>query len=409
MISSRLRKGVLSHAILILGMSMASAVDAPQEDLFLKPPLIVKDVAEMGPYLNPTRKWQGIPGLERTASGRLWATWYTGGSGEGRDNYIVLVTSEDDGKTWSPPKMIVNPLGLPRAFDPCIWIDPRGRLWLFWAQGYHGNDVAYHKFDNYQQRAGVWAMVTENPNDPNPIWSEPRRLCDGVVMNKPLVRANGEWLLPASVWDTKKGIPSPENTGANVMVSTDEGKTWSFRGRVIPPSRTFDEHNLDEDKDGTVRMWTRTHMGAAESASKDGGVTWSEPVFRKDMSPAASKVFVRRLKSGQLLLVSNFPPEGRKRTHLTARLSDDNGVTWSEGLLLDEREEGTGVSYPDGVEGADGVIRVIYDFDRDRTGQILMATFTEEDVLKGQWLSPSAQSKELIDRLVVAEKSPDQN
>jgi predicted neuraminidase len=408
MISSCARKGLICHAVWILAVSMACAVETPQEDLFLKP-LVVKEADKMGPYLNPTRKWQGIPGLERTASGRLWATWYTGGSGEGRDNYIVLVTSTDDGKTWSQPKVIIDPLGLPRAFDPCVWIDPRGRLWLFWAQGYHGSDVTYHKFENYQQRAGVWAMVTDNPDDADPIWTEPRRLCDGVVMNKPLVRANGEWLLPASVWDSKKGIPSPPNTGANVMVSKDEGQTWTFRGRVIPPSRTFDEHNLDEDKAGVIRMWTRTHMGAAESLSKDGGVTWSEPVFRKDMSPSASKIFVRRLKSGRLLLVSNYPPEGRKRTHLTARLSDDNGVTWNEGLLLDEREEGTGVSYPDGIEGSDGVIRVIYDLDRDRTGQILMATFTEDDVLKGRWLSPSARSKELIERLMVAEGTPNLN
>ena len=34
-------------------------------------------------YGNATRRFQGIPGIERAANGRLWATWYAGGDGEG--------------------------------------------------------------------------------------------------------------------------------------------------------------------------------------------------------------------------------------------------------------------------------------------------------------------------------------
>ncbi|MBT4816316.1 MAG: exo-alpha-sialidase, partial [Lentisphaerae bacterium] len=47
------------------------------------------------------RQFQGIPGIERTAGGRLWATWYTGGVNEGPQNFAVLVTSTDDGLTWT--------------------------------------------------------------------------------------------------------------------------------------------------------------------------------------------------------------------------------------------------------------------------------------------------------------------
>ena len=47
------------------------------------------------------RTHQGIPSMERTAKGRLFAVWYAGGTTECRDNYVMMVVSDDDGKTWS--------------------------------------------------------------------------------------------------------------------------------------------------------------------------------------------------------------------------------------------------------------------------------------------------------------------
>ena len=49
-----------------------------------------------------------------------------------------------------------------------------------------------------------------------------------------------------------------------------------------------------------------------------------------------------------------------RRTHLTAFLSEDDGATWPHRLLLDERE----TSYPDAVEGSDGTLHIVHDFQR---------------------------------------------
>jgi hypothetical protein len=80
---------------------------------------------------------------------------------------------------------------------------------------------------------------------------------------------------------------------------------------------------------------------------------------------------------------------------LSAWLSDDDGVTWQGGLMLDER---TGISYPDGVQAPDGTIYISYDRNRATDGEILMARFTEEDILAGKLVGPRSKLRMLISR-----------
>jgi len=323
--------------------------------------------------------FQGIPGIERAANGRLWAVWYGGGTGEGDENYVMLATSGDDGETWSDLKVVIDPPDPVRAFDPCLWHDPRGRLWLFWAQ-------SYHRFDG---RAGVWVIQTSDSGSESPRWSDPRRLCNGVAMNKPTVLGSGEWLLPACVWRSSKRSDVPEEEKRpNVFASTDCGSTWMRRGGPVVPEGSFSEHMVVEKGDGRLWMLVRTDYGIGESHSADGGRTWDE-LNPSEIQHATARFFIRRLLSGNLLLVKHGPITRRTgRSHLTAYLSLDDGRTWSGGLLLDERE---GVSYPDGVQAPDGKIYVIYDYSRFYAKQILLAIFREEDVAAGKLVSEEAR------------------
>ena len=63
-------------------------------------------------------------------------------------------------------------------------------------------------------------------------------------------------------------------------------------------------------------------------------------------------------------------------------LSEDEGKTWKYKLLLDERND---ISYPSGNIGLDG--RVTLAYDRERTGarEILLASFTEKDIVSGSF------------------------
>lgn len=90
------------------------------------------------------------------------------------------------------------------------------------------------------------------------------------------------------------------------------------------------------------------------------------------------------------------------RVQLSAWLSGDEGRSWEGGLVLDERK---GISYPDGFEAPDGTIYISYDRNRAADGEILMARFTEDDILAKQLLGPKSKLKMLISR-PLAPKAP---
>ncbi|WP_161603355.1 sialidase family protein [Blastopirellula marina] len=333
-------------------------------------------------YDDSARMFQGISGLERSPGGRLWATWYGGGVTEDRHNYILLVSSDDEGKTWSENKVVIDPdkEGPVRAFDPCPWVDPSGKLWLFWCQATRGGGGDPHTF----------AMTTENPDDAQPKWSAPQLVHNGVMMCKPTALANGDWLLPTAIWG--------RDHSCRVVASTDQGKTWSLRGTANVPAakdRNCDEPMIVQRKNGELWQLVRTSYGIGESHSTDGGKTWTA-VTPWNIRHTASRFFIRRLQSGNLLLVKHGPlHEKTGRSHLTAYLSKDDGQSWEGGLLLDER---SGVSYPDGAESQDGVVYLTYDYDRQGQKYIYMTTFTEADVLAKKPVSDHVRQRLVINQ-----------
>jgi len=357
-------------------------------------------------YADAERKFQGIPGVERAANGRLWVTWYTGDTREGPQNYVLLATSGDDGKTWSAPGLVIDPPGFVRAFDECLWHDPQGRMWLFWTQ------TAGH----WDGRGGVWAIVTQDSGSAEPHWSAPRRIADGVLMNKPIVLKNGAWLLPITIglrapnveFINKRdhlGLSAEEISGlihdlgpakgVNVFATTDRGATFTLLGHPdFPAEKGPCEHMLVERRDGGLWMLVRTRDGIGSSLSTDKGRSWSAPQPSGIQHPS-TRFFVRRLRSGKLLLVKNCPPNGKDRSHLTAFLSKDDGREWSGGLLLDERMN---VSYPDGVQAPDGRIYVVYDHERFTDREILMAVFSEDDIEAGKCVSAAGRLRILVNR-----------
>ena len=313
--------------------------------------------------------------------------WYSGGGDEGPDNYVTLAKSSDGGQTWQEPILVIDPkLEGVRAFDPAIWCDPLGRLWLFWAQGW---SPANRKI--WDGRGGVWCIICDNPNDKNFQWSKPRRIFNGIMLNKPYVCKDSRWIFPISIWEQEPLHPDTKGRRlANAVVSTDQGQTFDWVGGAEIIDRVFDEHHIYETADGVLVLLARTKLHAAKSISIDGGRTWVMADTCNILSPG-SRFNITRLKSGNLLLVNHAfdasisEKEWHIRQNMSLWLSEDDGDTWQYKNLIDVRR---GVSYPDADQAPDGTIYVIYDYERYKDLGILIAKFREEDLIEGKPVKP---------------------
>ena len=311
------------------------------------------------------RKFTGIPSIAITPNGTIWAVWYSGlNPAEDYTSFVVLSVSNDDGQSWEEV-MIIDPdgFGSRRAFDPQIWLAPDNSLWLFWTETIEF-DIA---------NGNLYAKKTYDIDNKHPQWSEVIKIANGLMVNKPLVHSDGSWLLPISTWFT--------DFSAKVFITTNNGKTWGYQGASNIPSndRLYDEHSIIEKKDKTLWMLARTKYGIGESFSYDKGRTWT------DMRPStinhiSARFHIRRLSSGNLLLIKH----GRineitpSRSNLTAFISEDEGRSWSKGLLI---EENSVVSYPDGQQIENGHIYIIYDFNRTVDQLVIMTNFSENDII----------------------------
>ena len=369
---------MISTAFMMLMFTVGASAELPD---------YVKPLDHVGPPLPrqsvTQRAFTGISSMAVAPNGRMWVTWYAGPTpGEDKNNYVVLSTSGDGGKTWKE-LLVVDPdgEGERRTFDPEVWISPDGKLrWFFCDRQMPYNNV---KTD------ALWMLVVDDPNSEDSKWHPPVYVAQGVMMCKPIALSSGEWALPVCTWFS--------DNSSKMVISTDQGKTWSVRGgaNISKKDRTFDEHMFIERKDGSIKVYSRTKYGISEASSTDKGKSWTEAAPSPIMHPSA-RFFIHKLASGNTLLVKHGPIEKKTgRSHLTAYISKDEGETWEGGLLLDER---SGVSYPDGQQTADGTIYITYDFSRTDARNIFFTTFTEEDVLAGKDVSGKVRLRQVVSK-----------
>lgn len=338
-------------------------------------------------YEDNQRMYQGIPTIERSKTGSFFYAFYAGGKGEEKGNYILLYKSApEDDLTFQPVMAIEPPTPNCRVFDPCLWFDPDGRLWLFYAQSYA---VGTH----IDGRFGVWAITCDDP-DISLEFSVPRRIANGIMMNKPTVTKDGAWLLSCAIWHA---FPShynslPEENFSNVYRSADKGESFELIGRSATEKRMIDEHMIVERLDGSLVMFIRSTGGIGVSYSYDGGFTWEDQNELAIKGPNTRFAF-SRLKSGRIILV--YHPEGCGRSDLTAWLSEDDGASFVGGLLLDDRYE---TSYPDLTEDDEGNIYIAYDFNRTKEKEMYIAKITEEDILAKKLVSNGSVLRILVNK-----------
>ena len=321
-------------------------------------------------YDPATRQWQGIPGIETvTVNGktRLWATWFTGKDKEPRAGNFAVYVFSDDGVTWTEAVTVdfASDITDSRVFDPSLFNDGEGNIWLMWNQTNYNDD-----------EISIWYAKVTNPTAALSELriEEPVRIGHGLKMNKPTKLKSGEWLYTAHDFN--------DIGFTKVYSSLDKGKTWNYKGKATVYSATFaNETALAEGKDeqgkDALIMWNRcaTNYNVAVSYSYDAGATWTEAREWK-LSGPSSRINARTLDSGNVLYIHHYNTLNREK--LCVSLSSDGGVTFTHRLIVDNH---IGVSYPDIAVADNGDIYVVWDRNRNGAGEILYTKLTEQQLL----------------------------
>ena len=332
-------------------------------------------------YSKKIRHFQGCPTIAVTKGGRIFLGWYSGGTREPHmENYNLLIYSDDMGKTWSKPVLVIpsSKEKFIHALDIQLWISPEGKLYIFWVQNNTELETSpkptlkenqpWICVEGYQFPDFIhseWVCVCDNPDADKLVFGDPRCLDIGFLRCKPLVLKNGRWI---------NFNYDQEHDRYGYSISEDQGETYTHHYGAKKLSTFFDEAMAYEKEDGTLRMLARTNLGAlSESYSYDGGTTWSEAA-KSDIDNPDTRFFIARTPSGNVLLVNN--DNTTKRCKMTVYLSEDDGNNWKYKRCIDERND---ISYPD-VDFYDGKIYLTYDRERCGAKELLFTCFSEENI-----------------------------
>ena len=224
----------------------------------------------------------------------------------------------------------------------------------------HGPLLLFYKVGPDPSR--WWGMVMISPDD-GQTWSESVRLPEGIfgpVKNKPIQLADGTLLSPSST----------EQDGWQVQLerSSDLGRSWKRDG-VFPGAEEFGviQPTLLAYPSGRIQLLARSRQGrVVESWSENGGLNWSKLAV-SELSNPNSGIDAVMLRDGRALLVYN--PTRFRRSPLRVAISAD-GAHWRDVLTL---EDGWGeFSYPAVIQAADGLVHVTYTWKRERIKHVVI-------------------------------------
>lgn len=369
-------------------------------------------------------RYIGWPTIAKAPDGTLYAVF----SGD-RDYHVCpfgkvfIMSSRDEGKTWSEPALVINtPLD---DRDAGICVCPDGTLVVTWFTSHYRD---YRRlFDKYNgsfsvdlSRWDAWegetAKVTEETIR---TWAPSYETQDEPGSPK---RWMGFWTIRSKdggkTWDKPTNSPVYAPHGANVLPngdliflgmktlsrldgpkgvgfarSSDQGLTWDLLAGItsFPPYqgthpggfRRLAEPHVVQAASGKLIGVARceesknTHPIIHIMESEDGGHTWTEP---RETGILGKPPYVTKLANGTILLSAGYrhAPYGQR-----IYPSLDEGASWNplDGIVLRDDAENTDLGYASTAENTDGTLVTLY-YQIEKSGEkpsLYVTRWTLED------------------------------
>ena len=284
-----------------------------------------------------------IPAIEAAPDGSLLAFAEArkyGGSDPGmgkQDIDLVFKRSTDNGRTWSPMKIIEDPGELWSAANPATVVDRQnGRVWLLYLRSKPERSTG-------TSRPGTDDMQTlaRHSDDNGLTWSDPLDLTK-VARDYSDPTWQASVIGPGGAIQTRTGrLVAPvwkvKPYAVFTVFSDDHGQTWQ-RGSLVPGNQGGNEDQIVELADGRLLLDIRQNSGPHRllATSSDAGQTWSEPRPGVAVTPVACAIERLTLLSAgdDRNRIVWTGPKGPGRKNLVARLSYDEGQTFTNERLI---------------------------------------------------------------------------
>jgi sialidase-1 len=304
--------------------------------------------------------YHGWPTLAVRRDGELVVV-YSGG----RESHICpfgrveLIRSSDGGRSWSWPQVIMDSPIDDRDAGLCVTGSGALLITTFTSLAYQAvldqaKDWPEEKLARWQavnrrttvaQRKSLLGTWMLRSSDGGLTWTAPYR----VPVNSPhgpVALASGRLLYAGKqLWEPGQKV--------GVCESTDDGISWRWLADipVRPGDRVEDYHELHAVETASerivvhIRNQNRANRGETlQCESSDGGKSWTEP---HPIGVWGLPSHLLRLHDGRLLMSYGYrrEPFGNQ-----ARVSRDDGKTWSEPITISDDGAGGDLGYPSTVE-----------------------------------------------------------
>ena len=294
--------------------------------------------------------------------GGLMSAWF-GGTAEGKAD-VGIWGAQKTSPGWSVPVELAREPEVP-CWNPVLFHTNDGRLWL------------YYKFG---PNPSTWTAARKWSSDEGKTWSEAEHLPAGLigpVRAKPLILKDGTIVSGSSA-------EAYRSWAAWIERSNDGGKTWVKIGPILQPAAAVAKITENSTTQGTkpkeslltsgiiqpsvislggahLRFYARSTtltQRVVIADSYDNGVTWTQGKVL-DVPNPNSGIDAVALRDGRVVLIYNNTPSGRTPLNLAVSTDGEHFKTFY--TLEDAPGE---YSYPALIQAANGDLEMTYTWNR---------------------------------------------
>ena len=285
---------------------------------------------------------------------------------------VQLYRSNDEGKTWLLPQTILDTpiddrdagiletdqgtlLATTFTSNAYVSILEKQRAERSWdTERLAKWEAAHNRVTSAELAATLGTWMTRS-TDGGITWSQPY----DCILNSPhgpVQLSNGNQLYAGKhLWR--------EDSYIGVVISKDDGRSWTKQAKI--PTREGDNPDLYHELHAVeapsgklivhIRNHNKQHAGETlQSESTDGGESWSVP---HSIGVWGFPSHLLRLRDGRIVMSYGYR---RGSMGNQARISKDEGKSWSEPITLSDNADNYDLGYTTTVELADGELLSVW-------------------------------------------------